>query len=50
MFEKTAEFCERWDQTAFDPSYDTLPVETFVPMVHRLFAREPWAARGEAAE
>ncbi len=31
----------RWDQTSFDPDYDTLPLEHFEPMVHRLFAREP---------
>jgi predicted HD phosphohydrolase len=40
-FEKTVRFCERWDQTSFDPDYDTLPLETFEPMVRRLFAREP---------
>jgi predicted HD phosphohydrolase len=32
------QFCERWDQCAFDPDYDTLPLETFEPMVRRLFA------------
>ncbi|MFQ6018096.1 MAG: HD domain-containing protein [Kiloniellaceae bacterium] len=40
-FEKTAAFCARWDQTSFDPDYDTLPLATFEPMVRRLFAREP---------
>ena len=40
-FEACADFCERWDQTSFDPDYDTLPLETFEPMVRRLFAREP---------
>lgn len=41
MFERTAEFCEKWDQTSFDPDYDTMPLEAFEPMVRRLFAREP---------
>ena len=41
-FERTAEFCERWDQTAFDPAYDAAPLETFEPMVRRIFAREPY--------
>lgn len=36
------EFCARYDQTAFDPDYDTMPLEAFAPMVRRLFAREPW--------
>jgi predicted HD phosphohydrolase len=38
-FERTAEFCERWDQTSFDPGYDTLPLAAFEPMVRRLFER-----------
>jgi predicted HD phosphohydrolase len=40
-FEACARFCERWDQNCFDPDYDTLPIETFEPMVRRLFARAP---------
>ncbi len=39
-FEKTALFCERWDQTSFDPAYDTLPLEAFEPAVRRIFARQ----------
>lgn len=37
-FEDCAAFCEKWDQTAFDPEYDTLPLEFFEPMVRRIFA------------
>ena len=37
-YESCLRFCERWDQCAFDPDYDTLPLETFEPMVRRLFA------------
>lgn len=37
-FERTAEFCEKYDQTAFDPDYDTMPLEAFEPMVMKLFA------------
>jgi predicted HD phosphohydrolase len=43
MFERTAYFCEHWDQNSFDPNYDTLPLAAFEPMVRRLFAREPYA-------
>ncbi|MEX0808623.1 MAG: HD domain-containing protein [Dongiaceae bacterium] len=39
MFERTANFCEKWDQTAFDPTYDTIPLEAFEPMVRLLFSR-----------
>jgi predicted HD phosphohydrolase len=36
-FQYTAEFCEKYDQNAFDPAYDTMPLEAFEPMVMRLF-------------
>jgi predicted HD phosphohydrolase len=38
-FEKTAMFCARHDQNAFDPNYDTMPLDAFVPMVQRVMAR-----------
>ncbi len=41
-FEACERFCERWDQTAFDPDYPTRPLEDFEPMLRRLFAREPF--------
>ena len=37
-FERTALFCERYDAPAFDPKGETLPLDAFVPMVHRVFA------------
>lgn len=41
-FERTARFCDEWDQTAFDPDYDTMPLAAFEPMMRRLFARKPF--------
>ena len=38
-FERTALFCERHDQNAFDPHFDSLPLDAFVPMVQRVMAR-----------
>ena len=38
-FERTAMFCARHDQNAFDPGYDTMPLEAFMPMVHRVMER-----------
>lgn len=32
-FDYTAEFCAEYDQPAFDPGYDTLPLEHFEPLV-----------------
>lgn len=41
MYQATIDFCEKWDQQAFDPNYDTLPLSEFEPMVHRIFAHKP---------
>ncbi len=38
-FEHTAAFCARHDQNAFDPDYDTMPLQAFVPMLERVMAR-----------
>jgi len=43
-FDATRAFCDRWDQTSFDPAYDTLGLEVFEPMVQRIFARTPYEA------
>lgn len=41
-FDDCAEFCERWDQSSFDPDYPDLPLDFFVPMVREVFARTPY--------
>ena len=33
-------FCENYDQNCFDPDYNTLPLEDFIPMMEEVFARE----------
>lgn len=38
-FEATARFCELYDQSSFDPDYDSAPLDFFAPMVKRVFAR-----------
>ncbi len=37
-FERTARFCHQYDQAAFDPGYDSMPLEAFEPMLRRVFA------------
>jgi predicted HD phosphohydrolase len=37
-FDLAAEFADDWDQIAFDPDYDTLPLEHFEPLVREVFA------------
>ena len=38
-FDAAAHFCGEWDQEAFDPAYDTLPLDTFVPLLKEVFTR-----------
>ena len=33
------EFCEKYDQSAFDPKYESMPLEAFEPMVRRVMQR-----------
>ena len=42
-YERTIRFCDNWDQAAFDPNYDTMPLQVFLPMVGRIFARQPFS-------
>jgi predicted HD phosphohydrolase len=37
-YDRTAEFVERFDNPAFNPSIDTLPLSTFEPMLRRVMA------------
>lgn len=38
-FDACAEFCEKYDQAAFDPEYKSEPLEFFEPMVRRVMAK-----------
>ena len=35
-FEYTAQFCHQYDQNSFDPAYESMPLEAFVPMMRRV--------------
>src|SRR6185295_6255937 len=35
-FEYTAQFCHLYDQAAFDPDYESMPLEAFEPMLMRV--------------
>ena len=41
-YEDTINFCHKWDQASFDPNYNTIPLDTFIPMVGRIFSRTPY--------
>jgi len=40
-FDDAVEFCERYDQNCFDPSFAWQPLSFFQPMVEEVFTREP---------
>lgn len=41
-YEACVTFCERWDQTSFDPAYPTPPLDHYAPLVRTIFTRKPW--------
>ena len=41
-FELTERFCRDYDQTGFDPGFESKELEFFVPMVEEVFARTPY--------
>lgn len=49
-FEACAEFCEKYDQSAFDPAYESAPLSFFKPMVMKLFERPKQSLYAKAAE
>ena len=38
-FEYTAQFCHLYDQSAFDPNYESMPLEAFEPMLRKLMEK-----------
>ena len=41
-YQSCVDFCERWDQTSFDPAFPTDPLESFEPEVREVFARKAY--------
>ena len=39
----TINFCEKWDQTSFDPNFKSMTLEDFAPMVKKVFSRKPYS-------
>lgn len=40
-YDRCVDFCTNYDQNCFDPDYDDLPIEDFVPLLEAVFARTP---------
>ncbi|MHA1529191.1 MAG: HD domain-containing protein [Alphaproteobacteria bacterium] len=43
-YRSCVDFCERWDQSSFDPDYPKDPLESFAGEVREVFARKAWDA------
>jgi predicted HD phosphohydrolase len=41
-YQSCVEFCERWDQSSFDPDYKHESLSFFVPMVEEVFVRKAY--------
>ena len=40
---ETVNFCEKWDQSSFDPNYESLKLKDFKAIVKKIFARKPYS-------
>ena len=38
-YDMATRFTDEWDQTSFDPDYDTFPLAHFEPMLTRIFSQ-----------
>ena len=41
-YKATVNFCEKYDQSSFDPNYKSMNLQDFSPMVEKIFARTPY--------
>ena len=41
-FQTCSDFCERWDQSSFDPDYQAESLAFFTPMVEEVFSRKAY--------
>ena len=41
-YQDTVDFCEKYDQSSFDPKYKSMSLEEFEPMVKKIFDRKPF--------
>ena len=42
-YKDTIKFCEKYDQSSFDPNYKSLTLDFFKPMVKKIFSRKPYS-------
>jgi predicted HD phosphohydrolase len=44
-YQTCVDFCERWDQSSFDPDYPVQPLAFFAPMLREVFGRKAYDPR-----
>ena len=44
-YQACVDFCEKYDQSSFDPGYKSYSLDFFRPMVRKIFDREPYAEK-----
>ena len=42
FYDRTEEFCVEYDGPAFDPSYDSNPLDHYLPLIREVFGTSPW--------
>ena len=42
-YQDAVDFCEKWDQSSFDPNYKNMTLKEFAPMVKKIFSRKPYS-------
>ena len=42
-YDLAEQFADEWDQTSFDPDYDTLPLEHFESLAREIFSAPRWS-------
>lgn len=48
-FERTAEFCEKYDQPSFDPEFESMALDDFAPMVRKILSTDRLRTKGPEA-
>ena len=43
-YQDTVNFCENWDQKSFDPNFKSLNLQSFEPLVKKIFSRKPYSS------
>ena len=41
-YQDTVDFCEKYDQSSFEPNYKSMSLKEFEPMVKKIFDRKPF--------